>query len=120
MQKLPKAGILMIAGIVLLGAMAYVSVDSVQARPQYVKQFIEAYPNVKDAAKKAKCKVCHPKKDKKVRNAYGEALKEALGAKNVKDKDKIKEAIGKTAEKKNSDGKTYGDIIKGGALPAAE
>ncbi|MGB4739433.1 MAG: hypothetical protein WBH50_14645 [Fuerstiella sp.] len=56
-------------------------------------------------------------KDKKKRNDYGVALTKTLGEKNVKDADKIKEALTKAEAEKNADGKTYGELIKAGELP---
>ena len=92
------------------------------ARLWYLKEFATHYPDLKDKARKAKCDVCHvPKqKDRKKRNIYGEALAKSLGATKVKDKDKIHKALEKTEKEKSAvEGKTFGDLIKEGKLPAS-
>ena len=105
---------------VLTGLMA-VNVGRVQARAQYKKQFESKYENV---AKENKTNgvVCHEEgtDDKKKRNNYGDALAKNIG-KNEKDADKIKEAMTKT-EKEDSaiKGKTFGDLLKEGKLPASK
>ena len=89
-----------------------------QARPDYLnKGFIPEYPALKAEVETAKCGVCHGT-DKKVRNDYGKAVGEALGAKMVKDEEKIKAALKKAeAHKSSTEGKTFGDLIKDGKLP---
>lgn len=119
MRNLPKAGIaLMLLGFVAVGAMILVQARYVEARPQYMKVFKDKYGmELKDA----NCAVCHPTKDKKERNAYGKKVAEVLGAKNVKDGEKIAAALEKVAgEKNDKTGKTFGDMIKAGKLPSAE
>jgi len=104
---------------VLTGLMA-VNVGRVQARAQYKKQFESKYENVAKE-NKIDCLVCHVKdKEKKERNNYGDALAKNIG-KNEKDADKIKEAMTKT-EKEDSaiKGKTFGDLLKEGKLPASK
>ncbi len=94
-----------------------------QARPQYAGALKETYPDNKLVAEK-KCGVCHGKggMDKKVTSDYAKALAEALGGKNVKEKDKLAEGFKKVgAEKvdpKKDDSKTYNEIFKAGELPA--
>ena len=120
MQKLPKSGILMVVGVALLGSMLYFSIDSVEARPGYMKVFNAEYPDL-EAAKEAKCNVCHEGKSKKMRNAYGKAVGAALGAKNVKEADKVKEGLEEAAGKDSEvEGKTFGDLIKEGKLPGSK
>ncbi|MEX1232844.1 MAG: hypothetical protein WEB58_21535 [Planctomycetaceae bacterium] len=86
------------------------------ARPNYLKKFSADYPEVKDAAE-LKCGVCHGK-DKKKRNNYAMALGKALDAKNVKEDDKIAEALKKIEEEDSAtEGKTFGDLLKEGKLP---
>ena len=65
-----------------------------------------------------KCAVCHCAKDKRAQNDYGEAIRKALGAKNVKNPPLIVNAL-RAAEKEPSDepGKTFGDLIGEGRLP---
>lgn len=86
------------------------------ARPYYNKEFWDYYPELKEH-KSTGCGACHGK-DKKVRNDYGKAYGEALGAKEIKDVEKIKEAFKKSGEKKSStEGKTFAELIKEGKLP---
>ena len=89
-----------------------------QARPEYQnKGFIPMYPALKAEIETVKCGVCHGS-EKKIRNDYGKAVGEALGAKLVKDEEKIKEALKKAEAGKSSvEGKTFGDLIKDGKLP---
>ena len=65
--KLLPAAAVAVVFVVVCG----VAVDSVQARLQYLKAFAEKYPPLLDAAKKAKCNVCHIGEDRKVHNEYG-------------------------------------------------
>ena len=59
--------------------------------------------------------------DKKEKNNYGAAFGKALGAKNEKDGEKIKAALIKAeGEKSAVDGKTFGDLLKDGKLPASK
>jgi len=90
-----------------------------QARPNYYKTFLAQYENVKEA-KEAKCAICHPGKEKKERNVYGVALSKCLGVANVTDEAKIKESLKKVeGEKSAVAGKTFGDLLKDGKLPAS-
>ncbi len=103
------------AGIVLIAA------STTQARPAYSKAFIAKYEKVSEA-KTARCAICHPKgKDKKSWNNYGVALGKLMGAENEKDTKKIVEALKKTEEQKSAvEGKTFGDLLKAGKLPASK
>jgi hypothetical protein len=68
-----------------------------------------------------KCGVCHVGASKKNRNDYGKAIVKALdGKKAVKDKDAIVDVLKTAAKEKNSDGKTYGDLLDAGELPATK
>jgi hypothetical protein len=91
----------------------------VQARPQYNKEFWARYEKeVGTQAESVKCGACHFGKEKKNRNDYGKAIGTAIGEKDVKDVEKIKEALDKAAKDKSSvEGKTFGDLIKDGKLP---
>jgi mono/diheme cytochrome c family protein len=101
-----------LVGFVAAVAFAFsLSLGSVHARPNYMKAFTEAYPNVKDAAT-AKCAVCHGPTDKKVRNDYGKAVGAALGEPKVTDAAKISAAL-----KKAEENPTFGDKLKAGKLP---
>jgi hypothetical protein len=91
------------------------------ARPAYMTAFKEKYPELSEKVAEAKCGVCHGEggKNKKVVSDYGKALAGVLGAKNVKDAEKIAGALSKIESKDSGNGKTYGDILKGGDLPPA-
>ena len=99
------------------------------ARKQYRDAMNKIYPELAkkhgagaEGKKSLSCKVCHPGKTKKKRNDYGAALAKALGKKNQKDKDKIKEAFEKIAKEKSSKDKekTFGELIKDGKLPGSD
>ncbi len=87
------------------------------AQKQYMDAFIETYDTVAEEAKEKKCLICHGK-SKKVRSDYAKELEKALGAKKVKDVDKIKSALTQVEGKEFEDGKTYGQLLKSGKLPA--
>lgn len=112
--------------VAVLCALAFVTAMVVsasreaEARPQYLKGFATEYEGLKDKVEEKKCGVCHPAKSKKVKNDYGVALGKAIGAKNEKDAEKIKAALGKAGEEKNADGKTFKSIIEGGDLPGGD
>lgn len=73
-----------------------------EARPQYLKVFKKVYPDA-CGAEKVKCSLCHPAKTKKERNEYGTKLEKELGETNVKDEDKIEEALKKIGEPEDGD-----------------
>lgn len=121
-------------GAVLVMA-AVVACVACAARPALaIKQFQDEFKAVyvkadsSDPAEKAlaaavegaKCNVCHKGKEKKDRNAYGEALAAILDKKeDAKNVEKIKESLLKVAGIP-SDGKggpTFGALIKEGKLP---
>lgn len=87
------------------------------AQKQYKEAFEKAYPALAAQIKEADCNICHYGKSKRNLNDYGKAMGEALGAKKVKDEDKIAEALKKAGEAKDADGKTFASVIEGGALP---
>jgi hypothetical protein len=91
-----------------------------EARPQYLKAFSGKYAKVADKAGQLKCGVCHGAggKNKKVVSDYGKALAKALGGKNVKDNGKIEEALDEAAKADAGNGKTFGDLLDSGELPA--
>lgn len=110
----------MVGGAALLGGLLFVGMESVEARPPFIKVFSEEYPDVKEAAT-AKCAVCHVGKatDKKWNN-YGEAIGKALG-KPKASPDELKAAFGKVAGEKSAvEGKTFGELIKEGKLPSTK
>jgi hypothetical protein len=127
-----KFGLMLLVAAFALG----LSLSDSFARPPYKKEFDEKYVK-KDstvpaekafatAAEGAKCNVCHGKNaegkdDKKVRNAYGEALTKVI-MKNEKDKAKIIEALDKVAKEKSkaddANSPTFGALIAEGKLPS--
>ena len=113
-----KKSFLVIAGIVALLAAGHFHSETAQARPNYNMAFQATYDFA--AAKEAKCNVCHMGTEKKMRNPYGVAVGKALGEAKVTDAAKIKAAF-ETAngEKSAVAGKTFGDLIKDGKLPAS-
>lgn len=116
-KRFTTAGFLMLATAVAL----CLSIGSpAAARPNYNKAFQAKYPDLA-AAKEAKCGVCHAGMDKKVRNDYGKAVGKALGAKKVTDATKIDNALDTAAGEASAiSGKTFGDLIKDGKLPASK
>lgn len=102
-----------------LGLSLCVSAPEAQARPLYLKEFAGKYEKLADQAKEMKCGVCHPGKNKKMRNDYGKAISAALGKdkKNVKDKEEIHKAFDAAAKAKNAKGETFGSLIEAGKLP---
>lgn len=104
------------------------------ARPAFaIKQFQDEFkavyvkPDSSDPAEKAlamavdaaKCNVCHKGKEKKDRNAYGNALADLLDKKeDAKNMEKIRKALETVAAMKSADGgPTFGELIKMGKLP---
>lgn len=119
MSRIMKFVTFSLIGVFTTGAMS-IALSTAQARPLYSKTFVGKYDKVVEA-KTAKCTICHSKpKDKKQRNNYGIALGKLLGAKNQKDAAKITEGLKKAeAEKSAVEGKTFGDLLKDGKLPAS-
>jgi hypothetical protein len=123
MQTLMSVGRTVLAGAVVL-SLIVTSGGSVSARPKYKAAADEAYPELakkKGTEEKFTCALCHPAKDKKIRNNYGAAFGAHLEKKNETDGDKLKEAL-KAAEKDKSatEGKTFGDLITAGELPGTD
>lgn len=103
-----------VAGMFLASAFS-----SADARPKYKGAFEKKYPKVAEA-NKIDCSVCHPGKEKKEKNNYGDALGKAV-AKNEADEKKIDEALGKIESEKSAvEGKTFGDLLKDGKLPGSK
>jgi mono/diheme cytochrome c family protein len=92
------------------------SAGTVEARPPYKKVFEKKYKSFK----KVDCAVCHGEgEDKKMRNDYGKAVAEALGAPKVNDAKKIEKALDAAGKKKDADGKPYADKLKKGERPTS-
>ena len=109
----------LILGVIVGFGVAGMLMDSAHARPKYLAEFTTKYPKLEEKAKEAKCGICHPDQDKKIRNDYGKAVGGALPEKNAKDSEKIQEAMDKAAKTKIKEGeeKTFGDVIEAGELP---
>ena len=121
-------------GVPVVMAVAVAMVAGATARPALaIKQFNDEFkavyvkPDSSDPAEKAlaaavetaKCNLCLKGKEKKDRNAYGEALAELLDKKeDAKNVDKIRKALETVAAKASPDGgPTFGELIKAGKLP---
>ena len=112
--------VVMVTGVVAGLAVGFNA--RVEARPNYKKTFDATYPDVVKNAEggKTNCLVCHEGDDKKKRNNYGEALSKNI-TKMEKDEAKVKEALTKTEKEKSAiEGKTFGDLLKEGKLPASK
>jgi len=115
--------LVLLLGMFLLGLTAQTAL----AVAPLSKRFLETYKDSKiiEAAKQAKCSVCHYGKSKKNRNDYGEALSEFFTKADYKklkgDKDKLKAALDSALKKaeaeKSVSGETFGDLIAAGKLP---
>ena len=122
--------------MLLLGLLAVGFAVNAQATPVFKKHFDKSYVESSDnkdfveAAKAAKCNVCHYGKSKKNRNDYGKALSKFLKKDDFKtsrvkaEPDKVeaemKEGFEKAGKEKNADGKTFAELIKDGKLPGTE
>ena len=111
------------AAVAALMVVVALSSSEAFAIKQFADQFKEVY--VKEGTtlaaevETAKCNVCHKGKSKKDHNVYGEALAKLLDKKEDKDNvEKIREALEKVAAMEGPDGKTFGDRLKAGMLPA--
>jgi hypothetical protein len=120
MKKLPTLmAIVAVAGLMLVGAP-----QDAQARPKYKSAVEKKYTKIAEELKNdVKCNACHGleadgKSNKKLLSDYAKALAEALGKKNETDNEAIDKALNAVAQKKNGDGKAYGELLEGGKLPA--
>jgi|GEM_PF-3066790 len=76
----------------LSGAVALLFCDCrAIARPHYRTMIEKVYPRT--FKQKVDCNLCHRGSDKTSRNHYSAALEKALGERNVKDEERIMEAI---------------------------
>lgn len=124
MRKFCDMRVVISCGLALIGGLLLVGLNQAQARPKYRSVFKTAYPKVA-SNNKVTCAACHVVKGKKVnkkkRNNYGMALQKALGKKNVKKTDVIKKALKKAESAKSGvPGKTFGDLLGAGKLPASK
>lgn len=96
----------------VIGAFAFcATLQTADARPNYMKAFNETYPKVDTST--AKCNACHAGTDKKMRNDYGKAVGMALGGPKVTDAEKVKAALKKVEEEH----KEFAEKLKAGKLP---
>lgn len=106
---------------VCLFTLTMIAAKDAVARPQYSKAMTAAYPDVaKKHGKNGKlsCVACHPTKSKKQLNNWGAALREALGATNVKDGEAITAAFKKAESAESATaGITFASLIEVGDLP---
>jgi len=115
---------------VVVGVMVAVGAALASSPAFAIKQFADEFKAVyvKEGTplaaevEKAKCNVCHVGKNKKDRNAYGNALAELLDKKTDKeDKEKIRKALeqvaGMSSDPSKPDAPKFGDLIKEGKLP---
>ncbi len=124
MQKFWKTSTLLALLAMLTGAILFSGSNTVEARPKYRTVFQKHYEKVAEN-NKITCFVCHGKTDgkmdKKKRNIYGMAVGKAMGKTNETDEDKIKAGFGKAEKGKSAtEGKTFGDLLEDGKLPAPE
>ena len=123
--------------IVILGCLTLFATPAL-AISEFGKQWKNEYlgedadEEFKTIGRKAGCYVCHVKGEdkKKVRNEYGQAVKEFLKAEDFpKDyvkanpeeaKKKILEGFKKAGEKKSKDGNAFGKKIESNELPATD
>jgi len=78
--------------VVLLVLSSLVPPRNAEARPMYLAVFRELYLS-RLSPVKINCALCHPGRSKRDMNRYGKALEEALGEKNVKDRERVRQAM---------------------------
>ncbi|QDT37816.1 hypothetical protein [Stratiformator vulcanicus] len=107
--------LLAVAGIVL--TVMFCLGSTADARPNYLKAFAEQYPKVEPQLSTKKCFVCHDS-NKKIRNHYGQAFEETLGAERVKNEEQLQKAfVGAEPKESSIEGKTFGDLIAEEKVP---
>ena len=112
--------------VLILSAVAACIPAPAFAIKQFSDEFAAVYVKegtpLAEAVATAKCNVCHVGESKKDRNAYGQALAERLDKKeDAKNVEKIRQALAEVAALPSAvAGKTFGDLIAEGKLPASE
>jgi hypothetical protein len=98
-SAMKKASRFLLPAALITVSVAIGVTDSLEARPQYRTAYRQVYPEDSRGGT-LKCALCHLPKDEdgsrpdlKRRTSYGRQLEEALGEKNVKDRDRIREAL---------------------------
>ena len=128
MPTIPKLRSAVAVCLALAGAIVVSGFQTAEARPQYRTQFLKQYPKVKENNSTAmNCLICHETKegsdtvaDPKKHNNYGTALKDLI-EKNEKKPENIEKSLKDTESKDSAiDGKTFGDLLKDGKLPASK
>jgi hypothetical protein len=113
-----------VLAVVAIASTGLLTPQQAQARLEYYKAFKATYEKL-DQEKvdtSVKCGICHggdKGANKKKLSKYAEELKTELGAKQVKDEEKIKKALKAIESKTTADGKKYGDLLKEGTFPPA-
>ena len=127
-----KFYLLAVCGLVAGSMLARVQLafGTAHFKKEFDSLYVKAEPaseeekNLAAAVNKAKCNVCHVGTSKKNRNDYGKAINQFLTKKDIKDTDKIREALIKVADMKSKTGDdgspTFGDLIKQGKLPSED
>jgi len=118
--------------VLLAGVAVVYCASSASALPPFNKEwtakYVEGNSNAKfvEAVGTAKCNVCHKGTSKKDRNEYGNAVGKFLTKKKYNEikedeaaaKKYILEGLEKAAAEKSASGKTFGEMLKAGELPA--
>ena len=124
-----RFALLFVACLVAL-AFNMLATPTASARMEYKLQLEEITKNSKfaDTIKEHKCNVCHYGKSKKNRNDFGKAVNKTMNedaykklkAEENKEKltKKIDEALKAAMKEKSPSGKTFGELIDAGELPA--
>jgi hypothetical protein len=103
------------------------SFQSASALPPFNKEWVSKYNTPEKAAySEAKCNVCHAGESKKMKNDYGKAVGKFLTKAKYNEikedeaaaKKYIAEGLAKAEAEKAASGKTYGELLKAGELPA--
>lgn len=123
-----KVCVSLVLGLITVGF----TLSSASALPPFNKEWMAKYKdgntNAKfvEAVDTAKCNVCHEGTSKKMKNEYGKVVGKYLTKakyNEIKDdeaaaKKYILEGFAKAEAEKNGTGKSYGEMLKSGELPA--
>ena len=85
-------------GAVIALSFVFPEPDSASARPLYKKVWNEMYRKRLPERVKVGCSLCHPSKSKKERSGYAKAFENELGDRNVRDRERIREALKKVED----------------------
>jgi len=112
-----RKALTILTAVAVAGVIFSVEAQPVRAQKQYMDALSAKYPKVAAEVKTQQCKVCHGKQ-KTQRSEFAKGLEKALGAKKVKDVEKINKALDTVAGQEYANGKKYGDLLNEGKLPA--